>query len=57
MAVRVRPSANEETVNGFHWKVESNRISLHRSHGTPISGVSYAFGKLEFECSVRVGAQ
>ncbi|KAL7154935.1 hypothetical protein ABFS83_03G037800 [Erythranthe nasuta] len=43
VAVRVRPSANEESDNGFQWKVESNRISLHRSHGTPISGLSFAF--------------
>lgn len=45
VAVRVRPSADEESVNGFHWKVEHNRISLHRSHGTPISGISFTFGK------------
>ncbi|XP_042005396.1 kinesin-like protein KIN-7N [Salvia splendens] len=52
VAVRVRPSANGENVNGFHWKVDSNRISLHRSHGTPISGVSYAFDHLfDQECS------
>ncbi|XP_047976169.1 kinesin-like protein KIN-7N [Salvia hispanica] len=52
VAVRVRPSANDENVNGFHWKVDSNRISLHRSHGTPISGVSYAFDHLfDQECS------
>lgn len=49
MAVRVRPSSTDEVVNGFNWKVESNRISLHRSHGTPISGVSFAFGKLKSE--------
>lgn len=49
VAVRVRPSSTEEVVNGFQWKVESNRISLHRSHGTPISGVSFAFGKLKSE--------
>ncbi|XP_057794295.1 kinesin-like protein KIN-7N [Salvia miltiorrhiza] len=52
VAVRVRPSANEEIVNGFNWKVESNRISLHRSHGTPISGISYAFDHLfDQDCS------
>lgn len=45
MAVRVRPSANEESVNGFQWKVESNRISLHRSDCTPVSGLSFAFGE------------
>ncbi|XP_042046839.1 kinesin-like protein KIN-7N [Salvia splendens] len=52
VAVRVRPSANDKNVHGFHWKVDSNRISLHRSHGTPISGVSYAFDHLfDQECS------
>ncbi|KAL2454392.1 P-loop containing nucleoside triphosphate hydrolase superfamily protein [Abeliophyllum distichum] len=45
VAVRLRPAVNEETPNGngFHWKVENNRISLHKSRGTPISGVSFAF--------------
>ncbi|XP_020549361.1 kinesin-like protein KIN-7N isoform X2 [Sesamum indicum] len=52
VAVRVRPSANEESVNGFRWKVESNRISLHGSDGTPISGVSFAFDHVfDQECS------
>ncbi|GFQ00905.1 kinesin-related protein 4 [Phtheirospermum japonicum] len=52
VAVRVRPSVNEESINGFNWKVESNRISLHRSHGTPISGVSFAFDHVfDQECS------
>ncbi|KAL0300110.1 UNVERIFIED_CONTAM: Kinesin-like protein KIN-7N [Sesamum angustifolium] len=52
VAVRVRPSANEESVNGFCWKVESNRISLHGSDGTPISGVSFAFDHVfDQECS------
>ncbi|KAK4428708.1 Kinesin-like protein KIN-7N [Sesamum alatum] len=52
VAVRVRPSANEEFVNGFSWKVESNRISLHGSDGTPISGVSFAFDHVfDQECS------
>ncbi|PIN11610.1 Kinesin-like protein [Handroanthus impetiginosus] len=52
VAVRMRPSINEESVNGFQWKVESNRISLHRSHGTPISGVSFAFDHVfDQECS------
>ncbi|KAG8377453.1 hypothetical protein BUALT_Bualt08G0034600 [Buddleja alternifolia] len=60
VAVRVRPSTttNEEesVVNGFHWKVESNRISLNRSHGTPISGISFAFDHVfDQDCSnVRV---
>ncbi|THF95118.1 hypothetical protein TEA_016984 [Camellia sinensis var. sinensis] len=43
VAVRVRPPVMEETSNGTFWKVEDNRISLHKSLGTPISGVSYAF--------------
>ncbi|CAA3005562.1 kinesin KIN-7N [Olea europaea subsp. europaea] len=45
VAVRLRPAVNEEFANGngFHWKVEDNRISLHKSRGTPISGVSFAF--------------
>ncbi|KAL3617867.1 hypothetical protein CASFOL_038188 [Castilleja foliolosa] len=52
VAVRVRPSVNEESINGFNWKIESNRISLHRSQGTPISGVSFAFDHVfDQECS------
>ncbi|KAL6572412.1 hypothetical protein OROMI_013370 [Orobanche minor] len=52
VAVRVRPTLNEESVDEFHWKVKSNRISLHRSHGTPISGVSFAFDHVfDQECS------
>ncbi|GER30026.1 kinesin-like protein [Striga asiatica] len=52
VAVRLRPSVSQESVSGFHWKVESNRISLHRSHGTPISGVSFAFDHVfDQECS------
>ncbi|KAK4481559.1 hypothetical protein RD792_012461 [Penstemon davidsonii] len=52
VAVRVRPSANEESVIGSHWNVESNRISLHKSDGTPISGISFAFDHLfDQECS------
>ncbi|XP_059631167.1 kinesin-like protein KIN-7N [Cornus florida] len=43
VAVRVRPPVSEETSNGTYWKVEDNRISLHKSLGTPISGLSYAF--------------
>ena len=44
VAVRVRPSVSTESFNGAYWNVEDNRISLHRLHGTPISGLSYAFG-------------
>ncbi|KAA8538272.1 hypothetical protein F0562_027905 [Nyssa sinensis] len=43
VAVRMRPPVTEEASDGTHWKVEDNRISLHKSLGTPISGVSYAF--------------
>lgn len=44
VAVRVRPLVSEDSINGSFWKVEDNRISLHRIHGTPFSGSSYAFG-------------
>jgi hypothetical protein len=44
VAVRVRPAVSSEPFNGTFWKVEDNRISLHKVHGTPISGLSYAFG-------------
>ncbi|PPD70119.1 hypothetical protein GOBAR_DD32992 [Gossypium barbadense] len=44
VAVRVRPSISEESPSGTFWKIEDNRISLHKLHGTPISGLSYAFG-------------
>jgi hypothetical protein len=45
VAVRVRPAAvSSEPLNGTFWRVEDNRISLHKVHGTPISGLSYAFG-------------
>lgn len=43
VAVRVRPAVSSEPFNGTLWRVEDNRISLHKIHGTPISGVSYAF--------------
>ncbi|KAF7850349.1 hypothetical protein BT93_L5604 [Corymbia citriodora subsp. variegata] len=43
VAVRVRPFAAEEPFSGTFWKIEDNRISLHRPHGTPVSGVSFAF--------------
>ncbi|KAJ6871998.1 hypothetical protein NC651_031175 [Populus alba x Populus x berolinensis] len=46
VAIRVRPPvtvSEDTTINGTYWKVEENRISLHKSHGSPISGVSYAF--------------
>ncbi|XP_035548946.1 kinesin-like protein KIN-7N isoform X2 [Juglans regia] len=43
VGVRVRPTVPSELSNGAYWKVEENRISLHKVHGTPISGLSYAF--------------
>ncbi|KAJ7958289.1 Kinesin-like protein [Quillaja saponaria] len=43
VAVRVRPPVFQESFNGTFWKVEENRISLHKAHGTPISGLSYTF--------------
>ncbi|XP_022766439.1 kinesin-like protein KIN-7N [Durio zibethinus] len=43
VAVRVRPPISQETSFGTFWRVEDNRISLHKLHGTPISGLSYAF--------------
>ncbi|OWM80620.1 kinesin-like protein KIN-7N isoform X2 [Punica granatum] len=43
VAVRVRPFVSEESINGAFWKVEDNRISLHRIGGTPVSSLSYAF--------------
>lgn len=44
VAVRVRPPVSHETSGGVFWKVEDNRVSLHRQHDTPVSGTSYAFG-------------
>lgn len=44
VAVRFRPSSGQETAEDRQWRIEDNRISLHRPLGTPISGVSFAFG-------------
>ena len=44
VAVRVRPHVTHETSSSTYWRVEDNRVSLHKTLGTPISGVSYAFG-------------
>lgn len=44
VAVRVRPPVTHESSGGTFWKVDDNRVSLHKAHGTPISGISYAFG-------------
>ncbi|GKV10403.1 hypothetical protein SLEP1_g21771 [Rubroshorea leprosula] len=43
VAVRVRPPVSQDASVATYWNVEDNRISLHRPHGTPISGASYAF--------------
>ncbi|KAK8571393.1 hypothetical protein V6N13_103519 [Hibiscus sabdariffa] len=43
VAVRVRPSISPENPSATFWKVEDNRISLHKLHGSPISALSYAF--------------
>ncbi|KAM1289284.1 hypothetical protein ACFX15_016098 [Malus domestica] len=43
VAVRVRPPVAHDSSTGTIWKVDDNRISLHKPHGTPISGISYAF--------------
>lgn len=51
VAVRVRPPTPESSSseNGSSlWKVEDNRISLHKSLDTPISTASYAFGTKSF---------
>ena len=56
VAVRVRPAVDDEGSNGSgtFWKVEDNRISLHRALGTPISGLAYAFGNF-FGCGSHIG--
>ncbi|KAF5188121.1 Kinesin-like protein [Thalictrum thalictroides] len=64
VAIRVRPPSTSTSTpiqdnsnsnlssNGTYWKVEDNRISLHKSLGTPISGVSYAFDHVfDQECT------
>ncbi|XP_051123669.1 kinesin-like protein KIN-7N isoform X2 [Andrographis paniculata] len=52
VAVRLRPSASEDSVNAFNWKVDSNRVCLHRSDGPPVSGLSFAFDHVfDQECS------
>ncbi|XP_058725101.1 kinesin-like protein KIN-7N isoform X1 [Vicia villosa] len=53
VAVRVRPLVSEDSVNGSFWKVEDNRISLHKIHGTPFSGSSYAFDHIFDESSTN----
>ncbi|XP_057533196.1 kinesin-like protein KIN-7N [Amaranthus tricolor] len=44
VAVRVRPPVSDDvSFNGTFWNVDDNRISLHKSTGTPLSGVSFTF--------------
>lgn len=52
VAVRLRPSASLDSLCGSYWKVDDNRISLHRAHGTPISSNSYAFGTFTIHFSL-----
>ncbi|KAK7321625.1 hypothetical protein VNO77_32451 [Canavalia gladiata] len=52
VAVRLRPPVSaEDSINGTFWKVEDNRISLHKIHGTPLSSSSYAFDHIFDESS------
>ncbi|XP_027368144.1 kinesin-like protein KIN-7N [Abrus precatorius] len=51
VAVRLRPPVSEDSVVGTFWKVEDNRISLHKIHGTPLSSSSYAFDRIFDESS------
>ncbi|CAL9238231.1 unnamed protein product [Arabidopsis halleri] len=55
VAVRVRPPAPElSPENGSSlWKVEDNRISLHKSIDTPITTASYAFDHVFDESSTN----
>lgn len=47
VAVRVRPSISQENSSGTFWRVEDNRISLHKLQDTTISSLSYAFGNFQ----------
>ncbi|XP_073021338.1 kinesin-like protein KIN-7N isoform X2 [Primulina eburnea] len=52
VAVRVRPSSNEESRNSYHWNFENNCVSLHGVHNTPVSGMSFAFDHVfDQDCS------
>ncbi|KAL1315505.1 hypothetical protein HN51_042255 [Arachis hypogaea] len=53
VAVRLRPPVSEDSSNGSFWKVEENRVSLHRIHGTPLSNTSYAFDHVFDETSTN----
>ncbi|KAK8949239.1 Kinesin-like protein NACK2 [Platanthera zijinensis] len=52
VAVRFRPSIAEET-SDRQWRIDDNRISLHKPLGTPISGVSFAFDHVFEESSTN----
>ncbi|KAD4386144.1 hypothetical protein E3N88_26313 [Mikania micrantha] len=54
VAVRVRPPVTPSDLNGSHWKVDDNCISLHRSlAGTPLPpALSYTFDHVfDQDCS------
>ncbi|MED6123466.1 Kinesin-like protein KIN-7N, variant 2 [Stylosanthes scabra] len=53
VAVRLRPPVSEDSSNGSFWKIEENRVSLHRIHGTPLSNSSYAFDHVFDETSTN----
>nr|KYP46210.1 Centromere-associated protein E [Cajanus cajan] len=55
VAVRLRPPVSEDASSsvGTFWKVEDNRISLHKIHGTPLSASSYAFDHIFDEGSTN----
>ncbi|QCD99053.1 kinesin-like protein KIN-7N [Vigna unguiculata] len=55
VAVRLRPPVSEDSSSavGTFWKVEDNRISLHKIHGTPLSTSSYGFDHIFDERSTN----
>ncbi|ESW32930.1 hypothetical protein PHAVU_001G029600 [Phaseolus vulgaris] len=55
VAVRLRPLVSEDSSSaaGTFWKVEDNRISLHKIHGTPLSASSHAFDHIFDERSTN----
>ncbi|KAL2963799.1 hypothetical protein AAZX31_17G220700 [Glycine max] len=56
VAVRLRPLVSQDSSSssvGTFWKVEDNRISLHKIHGTPLSASSYAFDHIFDERSTN----
>ena len=54
VAVRLRPSVSQDSIRGTYWKIDDNRISLHRAHDTPISGNSFAFGTFTIHFSSTI---